>query len=71
MYQVFDNNKPAQYPDHKVHPSWNRSTFVRLGEARNYAIKWLGVHAPEPEVLKVGTPYDYSGCGDMIVIKLV
>jgi hypothetical protein len=70
MYQVFDNNKPAQYPAHKVHPSWKQSKFNSFIEALNYAHKWLGNMSPG-RILKLNDPYDYSGCGDILEIRRV
>jgi hypothetical protein len=76
MYQVFDNGKPAQYPDHPVHPSRDNSTFETLREALVHAWKWLGPFGGSFDgssgiPLQVGIPWDYSGHGDMIEIRKV
>lgn len=69
-YQVFDNNKPAQYPHCNVHPTWDNSVFDSLGEAQNYVKKWLGQYcAPNP--LKINEKYEYSSYGDYVEIRAV
>lgn len=74
MFTVFDNGKPADCFHHKVHPSWKQSTFNTFEEALEYARKWLApmggsYDGKEGVVLEVNTPYDYSGCGDLIEIR--
>lgn len=69
-YQVLDGNKPAQFPNHQVHESWNNSIFNTYVEALNYAHKWLGEYSPG-RVFQLNKKYDYSGYGDYIqIIKL-
>jgi hypothetical protein len=70
MFKVFDGGKPANYEHHKVHSSWQNCTFKSFVEALNYAHKWLGVYSPG-KILKLNTPYDYSGYGDIIEIRKV
>ncbi|HEX9232454.1 MAG TPA: hypothetical protein VF849_00105 [Blattabacteriaceae bacterium] len=70
IYQVFDNNKPAQFPFHKVHPSWKRSKFNSFIKAFNYAKHWLGVYKNSVQ-LKLNTPSDYTGYGDLIEIRRI
>jgi len=71
MYQVFDNNRPA---DNKSFPklgnAWKKSKFKSFIAAHNYAQKWMGALG-SPSSLKLNTPYDYSGYGDMIEIRKV
>ena len=69
MYQVFDNGKPADCLHCKVHESWNKSAYDTFEEALEYANKWLGMYGGV--VLKLNTPWDYSGYGDMIEIREV
>lgn len=70
MFQVFDNGKPAQYPDHKVHESWTRSAFTSFQEARDYAMRWLGEWAPlDEDCIELGIPFDYSGLGDIVLVR--
>jgi len=70
MFQVFDNNKPADASGHNVHHTWNNSTFSTFEEAHQYANQWL---APSHGlvILKLNQPYDYSGYGDIIEIREV
>lgn len=67
MYRVFDNNKPARYPDCKVDPSWSQCDFNTFEEAQAYANNWLGVFGGV--VLEEGVPLDYSGYGSYIEIR--
>ena len=75
MYGVFENNKPCDNKNHKVHPSWNNSVFETWDQALRYAYKWLGQFADavkmEGPALEVNVPYDYSGYGDMIEIRKI
>lgn len=71
VFAVFDSNKPA---DETGYPTlqgkgWTVSQFATWTEALAYAEKWLGRLAPASGVLKVNERYDYSGCGDSIVIR--
>ncbi len=69
-YQVLDNNKPAQYPDHSVDRSWKNSIFDTFEEAEKYCKKWLGVYSnATPQC--VNQPIDYSGHGDSIKIQTI
>lgn len=71
-YGVFENNKPCKYPEHKVDPSWNNYLFDTFREAQEYAIHWMGNWAPlDKDVLELNTPYDISGYGDMLEIRVV
>lgn len=67
-YTVYDNGKPAKYPDCKVHPSWDNCNFSTIEEARIYAQKWLGSYGTGLELI-VNIPSDYSGEGDTIEIR--
>lgn len=69
-YQVLDNGKPADCHHHKVHFTWDQSTFDTLAGALAHARNWLGAHG-HGVVLKVNEPVDYSGYGDMIEIREV
>jgi len=42
MFRVYDNNKPARYPEYTVDPSWKNCDFETLEQATSYAIHWLG-----------------------------
>lgn len=83
-YQVFDNNKPADYKHCKVHNSWSNSKFHTFGAAFEYACKWLGNHnkilidlydednkTQSEYVSLINVPIDYSGYGDTIEIREV
>jgi hypothetical protein len=68
IYAVYDNERPAKYPEIAVDPSWNNNRFNSFDEALKYARNWLGPYG-EGVVLKLGVPWDYSGYGDYIVIR--
>jgi hypothetical protein len=67
MFQVLNNDIPAQYPYMPIHPSWNQSTFQSFDEAQEYACQYLGPFSPG-KIFKLNEPYDYSGYGDCISI---
>ena len=74
MYQVFEDDRPAQFPDFKVDPSWDKSVFPTFDEALIYARKWIypyggAVDGKEGVMLTVNVPYDYAGIGSYILIK--
>lgn len=77
MFQVFDNNKPADttgFPSLTKGNGWDNSVFPTYEEARKYAWMWLGPYGGSYDGesgydLKVNTPWDYSGYGDMIEIR--
>jgi hypothetical protein len=73
-YQVFENDKPCDAANHKVHKSWNNSIFDSFNDALKYVYKWIGEYADPDSMtgssgIKVNIPYDYSGYGDMIEIR--
>lgn len=68
MFQVFDNDKPAQYPNCNVDSSWSNSVFTTFADACNYAKNWLGVYW-DGKRLELNKSYDYSGCGDNLEIR--
>lgn len=75
-YQVLDSGKPCDHLNHEVDKSWNKSTHDTFEEARSYAWKWLGWHGGSIDgktgyPLKLNVPWDYSGMGTFIEIKLV
>ena len=41
-FSVYDNGKPAKYPECKVNYSWDNNTFNTFEEAQKYARMWLG-----------------------------
>lgn len=59
-YQVFDNGKPAQHPDHNVHESWSCSIFDTLQEAQDHANHWLGTYSPG-RPLELNEEFDLYG----------
>ena len=67
-YAVYDNGRPAKYPEVAVHSSWDNNRFDTFEEALDYARNWLGPYG-EGVVLKLGVSWDYSGYGDQIVIR--
>lgn len=69
MFQVFDNNKPADCHHHGVHKSWDNSKFNTFDEAQEYARKWLGQVAGDLVPEEVNEKIDYSGYGDTIEIR--
>ena len=71
MFQVFDNNKPADCKHHKVDASWANSKFDTYAQAHEYALYWLHLDFDCGLVLLLNTPYNYSGYGDMIEIREV
>ena len=66
-YGVFDNNRPARYPEIKIHSSWKKNEYDTFADAHAYANKWLGEYGGV--VLLANTPWDYSGYGDVIEIR--
>jgi len=74
VFSVYDNGRPAKYPDSKVDPSWNNNTFDTFEEALEYAHMWLGPFGGSWDgmdgvVLELNVPWDYSGYGDVIEIR--
>ncbi len=76
MYQVLENDKPADCKHCKVHDSWHTSKFATFEEALKYARKWLGQFGGSSDdsysngiILEVNKPYLYSGYGDSIEIR--
>jgi hypothetical protein len=76
-YHVLDHGEPATWHScikslpqmsETFKKTWANNIFSSLEEARQYAVNWLGIYAPPPEILKVNCPYDYSGYGDTIEI---
>jgi len=41
-YAVFDNGRPAKYPDCKVNKNWKINIFDTFDQAIQYLDKWLG-----------------------------
>ena len=71
MYQVLDNELPADCHHHNVDDSWNKSTFDSLKDAVEYARKWLGDHDIIPGAFALPLKKDYSGLGDTIEIVAI
>jgi hypothetical protein len=71
MFIVYDNHRPAKYPECNVDPSWANNQFATLAEARTYAKKWLGVYGEslQEEDLQVDIPYEYNTGNDSIIIR--
>ena len=69
QYCVYDNGKPARYPDCKVDDSWDNNVFFTFDEAFAYARNWLGEWDMLPSDWN-GSSLDYSGAGDTIEIRL-
>jgi hypothetical protein len=67
-YQVLNNDKPADCNNFKVHDSWVESKFDTFEKAHDYALKWLGGYNTGI-VLQLNVPFDFTGCGDTIIIK--
>lgn len=70
MFQVFDNGRPADCNNHKVHPTWNKSMYDSFEEAQQYCHQWLGEYA-NCTPLKPNQKINYSGWGDTIEIREV
>ena len=69
-YALFDNDKPASeegFPELRG-CGWETHIFDTLHEAQMYANNWLG-YPGHVYVLRVGLKYDYSGYGDMLLLK--
>jgi hypothetical protein len=71
MFQVFDNEKPADCEHHNVNKSWSCSIFSSFKEARVYAKNWLGGSFEELAPKKPNVKINYSGYGDTIEIREV
>lgn len=70
-YAVYDDDRPAKFPECKVHPSWKNNVFDTLDEAAEYTHKWLDMYSPGIETLKevaLNKSWDYSGYGSFIEI---
>lgn len=70
MYQVFDNNKPADCFHCTVDRSWDNSKFANINDAQDYARRWLDSFDSVCP-LTVGVPVSYDGYGDVIEIREV
>lgn len=71
-FKVYDNGKPAKYPECKVNKKWSNNSFDTFQEALQYAHHWLGDFSPcdvSDSPIQLNEPYDYDGCGDTIEIK--
>jgi len=71
LFQVFDNDRPADCFNHEVHKSWEQSKFKTFDEALEYARNWLGYPEGDIPPLELNVPWDYSGYGDKIEIREV
>lgn len=70
MFCVYDNNRPAKYPECAVHSSWNNNKFNTYQEAIGYVCNWLGEYAPEYlSELELNVPYHYAGSNDTVEIR--
>lgn len=67
-YKVYDNGRPCRFPECKVDPSWENNEFDTFEQAEMYACAWMGSMSPGLGVLRMYVAYDYSGCGDRILI---
>lgn len=43
MFAVYDNNRPAKYPEIAVDKSWDNNTFATFEEAHKYVRHWLNL----------------------------
>lgn len=69
MWQVLDNNKPATgFHFDLLNEDLGKHEFSSFDEAHEYAISWLG-HWGKGLKLMPNKPYDYSGYGDILLIK--
>jgi hypothetical protein len=57
MFKVYENNKPARYPEQNVSPSWKNNEFNTLIEAQQYLDKWLGIYSPGVTNLRLNIPF--------------
>lgn len=67
---VYDNGKPASvkgFPSIKGFTGWDTHRFDTWPKAVAYAAQWVG-RIIQPEDLL--TPYDYSGYGDIIEVRI-
>jgi len=76
MFRLLDNDRPACYPEIKVHESWNNCDFETFDELIDYADHWLGIsHSPGKDILREtlggGANYYYSGGSDWLSIIFV
>lgn len=71
MFQVFENDKPCDKTGFTWAKTWETSKFNTFQEALQYAKKWLGAFGENVDLYLTtpNVPYNYSGYGDMIVIK--
>ncbi len=66
MFQVFDNDKPAEM---KRSTLWANSVFQHFEDAHKYARRWIGPGREDCVPDKPDKKVDYSGYGDTIEIK--
>lgn len=65
-WHVYDNEKPAKWPECPVHSSWDNNKFESRKEAETYANKWLGGWGPAE--FDADGKFEY-GHGDIISIR--
>ncbi len=69
-YCVYDNGKPAStvgFPQIGLCKGWDTHRFATWPIAVAYAAMWTGQLIQPEDLLK---PYDYSGYGDMLEIRI-
>lgn len=80
MFQVFDNDKETNehgFPSMRIFGVRERKPFDKFDEAFEHALNWLApmyIEVDERklwEAFKNNQPYDYSGKGDLIEIRIV
>lgn len=71
MYQVLDNDKPADSTGFTIleGKGWDTSKFDTLEKAIEYANKWLGEYGRLPQDLTLNRPFYYGPFEDYLVIK--
>ena len=66
MFQVLENDRPAEYPTTTV---WRNSKFATFDEAHRYLSDWLGPYAPYGR-LKLNEQYYYNRTDYMEIIEV-
>lgn len=70
MYQVLDNDKPADSTGYVIlkDKGWDTSKFQNINEAIDYADRWLGEYGPIPQDFSLGKRFYYGPFEDYLTI---
>lgn len=71
MFQVFDNEIPAQHPYFAVQKSWDNSQFDTFEEAADYAKRWLVENCDAAaQEFELNVPVKYNGHDEVVIRKV-